>query len=732
MAAPAAANGGGGAGAGRRPSKGTSDAEIWSCSREEQVEELAQALLREYMHRKGFRDTLAAFDQEQPRTARTIGSRALMGDMMHIQKMQQQAKQSGAKNVTIMGMLAESRLQRRDRALASGGATDESDSDDLGDLRARAQRKDPLVRREQLRAQLQSRQEALARRGSAPGRQHTGRSREKEKKKEKKEKGKKHGKKDAAQKLMDQMLRLDEDDPSLRPLPSASAPAAAAPPAAPHAAGRASGQPGPAAEQPPGHAAPAAAEGGQDGKESDSSSSSDSSAQRARERRRRSSADNGAPPQAPRMGWGEADEPPAPLKTGWGDPPASPVPGTPPGDSGTRQCSTPDRHSSDAMPSPFGGLMAPGVRGRPIGPQQGDRLRRLMIGRLPRWPSSWLRQGFRFCADTYQGRRELAYGLLQNEGGPCGVLAVVQARVIQRLFFSGSHPEAGTGADLTSETQETALCDALADTLLEVSQGGSVSVVLPPDAHTVGEGHGRSPSKHVAADIDLQNWRVQSPGRHREDVRQVISQHLPFFMDGNGFGMLALVISCIITRGGADSVAADMDEDSCLVASHQYTSQELVSLLLYGRAHSNTIDGTQERRDGADRVVLRGVPRRSSIGLLSMTDHMGYTAVGENLKRPVWPIWLVYNESHYSVLFAKSLFKQEATAVELYYYDQHGNQEAEFHLTVDLVSGKGKSAAELRVKGDMTPYVEDIIRTRGEWAHAEVSWNGADELSIPL
>ncbi|RNE98111.1 hypothetical protein TraAM80_08955 [Trypanosoma rangeli] len=57
---------------------------ITALSVREQVEALAQALLREFMHRRGYTKTLQMFDRECPRDARTIASRQLMRQLLEI------------------------------------------------------------------------------------------------------------------------------------------------------------------------------------------------------------------------------------------------------------------------------------------------------------------------------------------------------------------------------------------------------------------------------------------------------------------------------------------------------------------------------------------------------------------------------------------------------------------------------------------------------------------------
>eukprot|EP01064_Diplonema_japonicum_P027421 TRINITY_DN3958_c0_g1_i1.p1 TRINITY_DN3958_c0_g1~~TRINITY_DN3958_c0_g1_i1.p1 ORF type:complete len:321 (+),score=59.38 TRINITY_DN3958_c0_g1_i1:35-964(+) len=66
----------------KRKKTPASNTAILSCSRNEQVVELAKALLREYMHKRGYSRTLKAYDEEDPRTEYSISSRALMADMM--------------------------------------------------------------------------------------------------------------------------------------------------------------------------------------------------------------------------------------------------------------------------------------------------------------------------------------------------------------------------------------------------------------------------------------------------------------------------------------------------------------------------------------------------------------------------------------------------------------------------------------------------------------------------
>lgn len=79
----------------KAPPKATSDV-VQSLDAAEKVNLLAQALLREFLHRRGFKRTLSTFDVECPRNDKTIASRQLMNDLMKLTKVQERAKRVAA------------------------------------------------------------------------------------------------------------------------------------------------------------------------------------------------------------------------------------------------------------------------------------------------------------------------------------------------------------------------------------------------------------------------------------------------------------------------------------------------------------------------------------------------------------------------------------------------------------------------------------------------------------
>ena len=71
-------------------------------------------------------------------------------------------------------------------------------------------------------------------------------------------------------------------------------------------------------------------------------------------------------------------------------------------------------------------------------------------------------------------------------------------------------------------------------------------------------------------------------------------------------------------------IKSDMDEpNGKLMGTHGYCTQEMVSLLLSGRAVSNVFNDTVtlDGPPGEKATVLHGVTKRGDVGLLSLFEH---------------------------------------------------------------------------------------------------------------
>jgi len=104
--------------------------------------------------------------------------------------------------------------------------------------------------------------------------------------------------------------------------------------------------------------------------------------------------------------------------------------------------------------------------------------------------------------------------------------------------------------------------------------------------------------------------------------------------------------------------------------------------MLVGKAKSNVHDNDRDLGDG---FILQGVHKQSDVGFLTFFEAFGYFQVGEFLKSPRVPIWIVCSESHYSILFStdSALAKNPSQKFDLVYYDELARAEDDIILTVD-------------------------------------------------
>ncbi|TKC52927.1 hypothetical protein EI555_009102, partial [Monodon monoceros] len=194
------------------------------------------------------------------------------------------------------------------------------------------------------------------------------------------------------------------------------------------------------------------------------------------------------------------------------------------------------------------------------------------------------------------------------------------------------------------------------------------------------------------------------------------------------YGCVLLTLSAILSRS-TELVRQDFDvPTSHLIGAHGYCTQELVNLLLTGKAVSNVFNDVVELDSGNGNItLLKGIAARSDIGFLSLFEHYSVCQsakplasypespkeVGCFLKTPRFPIWVVCSESHFSVLFSLQLELLQDWRAErlfdLYYYDGLATQQEQIRLTIDTT----QTVPEDR-DNDLVPPLELCIRTKSE------------------
>ncbi|XP_045648875.1 probable ubiquitin carboxyl-terminal hydrolase MINDY-4 [Ursus americanus] len=326
----------------------------------------------------------------------------------------------------------------------------------------------------------------------------------------------------------------------------------------------------------------------------------------------------------------------------------------------------------------------------------------------------WKLQSF-----SFNDKASLKYGIVQHKGGPCGVLAAVQGCVLQKLLFEGDS-KADCVRQLQPSNARRTHCLALAIADIIWRAGGRERAVV-----TLASGTQQfSPTGKYKADGVLETLTMYSLTCYEELVT-FLQQSIHQFEAGP-YGCILLTLSAVLSRS-TELVRQDFDvPTSHLIGAHGYCTQELVNLLLTGKAVSNVFNDVVELDSGNGNItLLKGITARSDIGFLSLFEHYNVCQVGCFLKTPRFPIWVVCSESHFSVLFGlqPELLRdwRAERLFDLYYYDGLANQQEQIRLSIDTTQTIPEDK-----DNDLVPPLELCIRTR--WKGASVNWNGSDPI----
>ena len=135
------------------------------------------------------------------------------------------------------------------------------------------------------------------------------------------------------------------------------------------------------------------------------------------------------------------------------------------------------------------------------------------------------------------------------------------------------------------------------------------------------------------SDFEIDNMKYYRIKSYKQ-LYEEIESNIEIFSNENGLGLICLVVSCVLSRG-IKNLKSDMSMfGGSLIVEYAYWSQELVSLLLLGKAYSNVFDDTKEIGTGEHKQVLQGISEKSNIGFLTEFEIEKHVIVGENLKTP--------------------------------------------------------------------------------------------------
>ncbi|XP_043829515.1 ubiquitin carboxyl-terminal hydrolase MINDY-3-like [Dromiciops gliroides] len=255
--------------------------------------------------------------------------------------------------------------------------------------------------------------------------------------------------------------------------------------------------------------------------------------------------------------------------------------------------------------------------------------------------------------------------LEQFEGGPCAVIAPVQAFLLKKLLFTSEKP---AWRDCREDERKDLLCHTLSDILesacfdrsgpycLAAWLRGKETVGLfqrPTAAGEYGcpEGHpsAMAPQEHLGFER-FHSLIHKMSFKSFLELKDAIWEQ--YSMWANKFGVLLFLYSVILTKG-IENIKNEIEDSAepLIDPVYGYGSQSLINLLLTGHAVSNVWDGDKE----CSGMKLLGIHKQATVGFLTLMESLSYCKVGSYLKSPKFPIWIVGSETHLTVLFAKDM-----------------------------------------------------------------------------
>ncbi|KOC59931.1 Protein FAM188A like protein [Habropoda laboriosa] len=282
-------------------------------------------------------------------------------------------------------------------------------------------------------------------------------------------------------------------------------------------------------------------------------------------------------------------------------------------------------------------------------------------------------QGFYFSPDE-------PTALIQAEGGPCAVIAPVQAFILKELL---SEIDISTWKSINLDTcyqllvrasieilkqaageKVSKFCIVFMDCKLSNEENRkkwkeSVSEEANREEEISAEDNGdQEKSKEtLLSEVNHECKSIDSDFFHSqlrlfitntsEHVEEFFSERLEMLKDR--YGVLLLLYSVIVTKGVTE-IRSEMSDplESMIDSTYGYGNQSLINLMLTGRAVSHVWDHDQD----IGGLKLRGIDKQNPVGFLALLEHLRYCEVGTFLKSPSHPIWVLGSETHLSVLFS--------------------------------------------------------------------------------
>lgn len=239
--------------------------------------------------------------------------------------------------------------------------------------------------------------------------------------------------------------------------------------------------------------------------------------------------------------------------------------------------------------------------------------------------------------------------LVQHEGGPCAVIAPVQAFLLKNAIF---HLE--TWREVHEEQSRLLLIAALKDILCQCSQECFLLACCATEVNEINSEpvENNSNSEDTDGKIETEAYFHSSIRvvelNSCEELEIAVKEKAESFKEP--FGVLLFLYSVLLTKG-IDQIKNEKEDPNqpLIDGTHGHGSQSLINLLLTGRAVSNVWDNDKD----VSGLKLLGITRQPVVGFLTLLEHLRFCEVGYFLKCPQFPIWILGSETHLTVLFSK-------------------------------------------------------------------------------
>lgn len=299
-------------------------------------------------------------------------------------------------------------------------------------------------------------------------------------------------------------------------------------------------------------------------------------------------------------------------------------------------------------------------------------IRKLLFGDENKYfPPAWIKYGLKF-------KYFPPYGLEQIKSGPCGVIASVAAHIIDELLYGSTRIILKDGLlRPTCVERKIALSKALTQIIWRARSGCEAIVAI----------------KVTSEENGVENITVRTFSNEIL-LFESIKNNIGAFMQSGGISLFTY--SLLLTRG-IDKIISDMDFPDRLIGEDSYASQEIVNLILTGRAVSNVFNGNKELNEAdSETVILKGIAKQSRIGFLSLSEYENNDQVGSYLKYPEHPIWVLNGNNHYLALFGTSrkILEDIYEEFHLFYTDSLSSHQ-EISLQINPKDGPAKETDEL-------------------------------------